>query len=52
MTKPGLEFFAGRAGQTVEEYCLNAILDRLTNDECDMLEKHSYFGRIRSEIAA
>jgi hypothetical protein len=48
VTKSGLEFFAGRAGQTIEEYAMDAILQRLECDECDR-EDHGHFGRIRSE---
>lgn len=51
VTKSGLEFFAGRAGQTVEEYAIDAILQRLECDECDR-DDHGHFGRMRSEIAA
>ena len=52
VTKSGLEFFAGRAGQTIEEYCRDAVLQRLECDECDMLDDYSHFGSMRSKIAA
>ena len=48
VTKSGLEFFAGRAGQTVEEYAMDAILQRLECDECDR-EDYGHFGGIRIE---
>ena len=51
VTKSGLEFFAGRAGQTIEEYAMDAILQRLECDECDR-EDYGHFGRMRSETAA
>jgi hypothetical protein len=51
VTKSGLEFFAGRAGQTVEEYAMDAILQRLECDECDMREEDSHFGGIQREEA-
>jgi hypothetical protein len=50
VTKSGIEFFAGRAGQTVEEYAMDAILQRLECDECDR-EDYGHFGRMRSEAA-
>jgi hypothetical protein len=50
LTKSGLEFFAGRAGQTVEEYAMDAILQRLECDEYDR-EDYGHFGRIRSKAA-
>jgi hypothetical protein len=31
---------------------MDAILQRLECDECDMLEDYSHFGSIRREIAA
>jgi hypothetical protein len=51
VTKSGLEFFAGRNGQTIEEYAMDAILQRLECDECDMRDDYSHFGRMRSEVA-
>jgi hypothetical protein len=48
VTKSGLEFFAGRAGQTIEEYAMDAILQRLECDECDR-EDYGHFGGIRIE---
>jgi hypothetical protein len=33
ITKSGLEFFAGRSGQTIEQYAMDAILQRLECDE-------------------
>jgi hypothetical protein len=52
VTQSGLEFFAGRAGQTIEEFCLDAVLQRLESDECDIREDDSHFASIRREIAA
>jgi hypothetical protein len=43
VSQSGLEFFAGRAGQTIEEYCLDAVLARLECDECDTREDHTHF---------
>ncbi len=51
ITKSGLEFFAGRAGRTIEEYCLDAVLAKLECDECDR-EDRGHFGRIQSEVTA
>jgi hypothetical protein len=52
VTQSGLEFFAGRAGKTIEEYCMDAVLAILECDECDMREEDSHFSRTRNEVAA
>jgi hypothetical protein len=51
VTKSGIEFLAGRAGQTIEEYAMDALLQRLASDEIDEIEKYSHFGRLRREVA-
>ena len=43
VTQSGLEFFAGRAGQTIDQYAMDALLQRLKCNECDTREDDTHF---------
>lgn len=43
VSKSGLEFFAGRDGKTIEQYAMDALLQRLKCDECDTREDDTHF---------
>ncbi len=49
ITKAGIVFLAGRAGETIEEYAKDALLCRLAGDEEST--RDGYFENLRQELA-